>query len=424
MILGRFRQPNKYSLASLVGALEIAPALSDVQDSLQYEMTHDLPSEVLRSTDLADYDNIIVLLPMMSTQLRFWTREIAKLIQLREIIQPKIILVAGGPHPTYCARDVLQLGVDFVVRGEGEEALPLLIREIITESENWDSIPNLAHFGIDTLIQNPVHMLENFDDYPPYSIAHRLFSTIEITRGCPFGCYYCSVSGLFGSKVRHRSIDSIHKWLELAVQAKFDKTWFVCPNAFGYGSHDGRTAEPEIVKKMMESISSIPGLNQIYFGTFPSEVRPEFVTAEMIDACVPYISNKMFTMGAQSASDSLLERIHRQHTFQDVLNAMDLFRSRGFAVDLDFIFGLPGETTEDIEKNIEFFQTVEKTTDIRIHGHTFLPLPGTRFQNEPPGELAEEYKAILGRLSLKKKAYGSFLIQETRAKEISRATKH
>ncbi|OLS12346.1 MAG: radical SAM protein [Promethearchaeota archaeon CR_4] len=422
LIVARFLQPNKYTIAALVGILETHPLLVNSQINLKIVIQRDFPSQILQKINCAEYDHVLVLLPALSTQFSYFKEEILRLIQIKKIV-PKMSIIAGGPHPMFYPEETLDLGVDFVIRGEAEEALPHLVKVIADNTSNWNEIPGLCCNTTSGFIKNPLSQVPELDPYPSFSIQSRIFAPIEITRGCPFGCYFCSVCSLSGGQVRHRSIDSIRKWLGLAAKLQYDRVWFICPNSFGYGSPNGRTGNPLTVQKMLQVIAEIPGIKQIFFGTFPSEVRPEFVTREMLDAVKPYISNKSFTLGAQSASNAMLDRIHRQHTFEDVLNAIDIMREYDFRVDVDFIFGLPGETQEDLQKNLDFFHYVLKTNGIRIHGHTFLPLPGTKFQNAPPGKLSDDYKEILGRLALEKKAFGSFLVQEDRASAIFIARK-
>ncbi|MCS7109405.1 MAG: hypothetical protein NZ903_01255 [Candidatus Micrarchaeota archaeon] len=49
----------------------------------------------------------------------------------------------------------------------------------------------------------------NLDDFPPSSVKYKNFGQIEITRGCPFCCFYCQKPQLFGAKIRYRSEDVI-----------------------------------------------------------------------------------------------------------------------------------------------------------------------------------------------------------------------
>jgi radical SAM superfamily enzyme YgiQ (UPF0313 family) len=154
------------------------------------------------------------------------------------------------------------------------------------------------------------------------------------------------------------------------------------PNSFAYGSPHGSGTNPEAVKYLLKGLRGLSPMVELYFGTFSSEVRPEFVSNEMMEVVRPYINNKYFTIGAQSASDQLLKKINRGHTFEDVKKAIDIITDYDFGVDVDFIFGLPDEKQEDIDITIDYFNEILKSTKkIRIHAHTFMPLPGTPYKD-------------------------------------------
>ena len=51
---------------------------------------------------------------------------------------------------------------------------------------------------------------------------------------------------------------------------------------------------------------------KIFFGTFPSEVRPEFVTDESAELVRKYCANDSLSLGAQSGSDRILKEIQKR----------------------------------------------------------------------------------------------------------------
>jgi radical SAM superfamily enzyme YgiQ (UPF0313 family) len=212
--------------------------------------------------------------------------------------------------------------------------------------------------------------------------------------------------------MRHANPDTVIKWVKKAIEIKYKRVWFLSPNSFAYGSPNGAKINPEAVRYLLKGLRNLSPSVELYYGTFPSEVRPEFVTIEMMEAVRPYINNKFFTIGAQSASNDLLKKIKRGHTFEDVVNAIDIITSFNYGVDIDFIFGLPEETKEDCNLTMDYFKDVLKSTkNIRIHAHTFMPLPGTPYQNSPTGHLTKEIKEIVGRLESSGKAFGHYLKQ-------------
>ena len=77
---------------------------------------------------------------------------------------------------------------------------------------------------------------------------------------------------MFGHGMRHRSIDEITRYSNRYGQARF-----VSPNAFAYGS-DGIHPRFDKIEHLLRKLS-----HKIFFGTFPGEVRPEFICGESLD---------------------------------------------------------------------------------------------------------------------------------------------
>ena len=57
--------------------------------------------------------------------------------------------------------------------------------------------------------------------------------------------------------------------------------------------------------------------------------------------------------GIESCYDKTLIRINRGHTFSDAVNALEASASRGLNTGAHFIFGLPGETREEMLNEAE-----------------------------------------------------------------------
>ena len=409
-LLLRYTKWNKYSFAALIGALEVNTRLKNLKVSFLTNVFQDIQQA------LDEEGFCIVAYSILSTQFLNVKEEVKK---IREKFKDSVFLVAGGPHVTARPKQVLEAGFNVAVIGEGEKSFPELLYKI-SEGENWRNIPGIAFLeSPDKLQLNPPEKIVNLDDFPPFSPKYGLFSPIEISRGCPFGCKMCQTSRIFGFKMRHRSIECIVKWVKIAVKRGYDKMWFISPNSFAYGSSSGRKPEPEKIEKLLKSISEVEGLKGIYFGTFPSEVRPEFVTKEVLDVVSKYVANDRIIVGAQSGSQRILNIINRGHTVEDVFLAVDNLIDYGFVPDIDLIFGFPFENDEDRKLTLDMIKYLI-SKGCRIHAHIFMPLPGTPFENYPPGKIDSKTKKVLGDLARRGLLYGSWAVQEKHAIMLSK----
>jgi B12-binding domain/radical SAM domain protein len=218
--------------------------------------------------------------------------------------------------------------------------------------------------------------------------------------------------------MRHRSIDSIIHYAEMTKQRGLNVLRFISPSAFAYGSADGRTIKLTSLETLLKRISNIYSKDQIYLGSFPSEVRPEHVTSDALELVKRYCANTTLAIGAQSGSDSLLQAIHRGHGVEEILRATELTVAAGLVPNVDFLFGLPGETPEDCEATLALMKRLV-AKGARIHGHAFMPLVGTPLADSPPGVVDQPTRQWLTQLRGRQLERGYWKRQEQLAQEIA-----
>jgi B12-binding domain/radical SAM domain protein len=309
-----------------------------------------------------------------------------------EIREARCITIAGGPYSSACYHKVAQYA-DYVVVGEGEHSLPALLHHIMAPEKN-PLPPGVATSETFNYQDSTVFL----DAYPPF---REVKGYIECSRGCPYHCGYCQTPSLFGGSMRHRSIDSIVECANRVRDARF-----VTPNAFAYGS-DGRSPRFEKIRGLLSKIKS-----NIYFGTFPSEVRPEFICREALEIVGDYCRNTKLHFGAQSGSDRILALLKRGHSVTDVVSAVELCHEYGITPVVDFILGLPFESEEDQLETLDLIRWISKYG--HIHAHQFLPLPGTALSGTLTGPIINEVQQVLGNLALHGKVTGSWCDHEIR----------
>jgi len=312
------------------------------------------------------------------------------------------VYIAGGPHPSALPEEALQ-HFDFVVIGEGEETLPELIRAI-EGGLDPATVKGIAYRSRGRVGFTGGRAPVDLDLYPPFS---RILSPIEISRGCPWGCTYCQTPRLFGFCMRHRSIETIEKYARRHKDIRFTS-----PNSLAYGS-DGRRPRLEKVEALLKALSEQK--KPIYFGTFPSEVRPEFLSRKALEIIIRYCANKSLSLGGQSGSPAVLRRIGRGHGPEAIEAACDLALEFGLTPQVDFIFGLPEESEEDQRLTLDLVRRIVAKNG-KVRAHRFTPLPGTPLWGASPAPLAKEVEACLGRLALEGRLTGSWSAGNARDK--------
>ncbi|MGV9171417.1 MAG: TIGR04013 family B12-binding domain/radical SAM domain-containing protein [Promethearchaeia archaeon] len=409
-----YNRQNRYSLNAIIAASEIDDFLKESRFYI-VKKRKDLLKTLKKC--IGSSQKTVLCISFFTPQL--W--EIKKLIKkIKRKFKKKVIAVAGGPHPTGDPKDCLKMGFDYVVRGEGEGTFPELVKSLITHKDKRKIK------GISFIDENREYLYTgkrsyiDLDNYPPFPLEYTNYGPIEITRGCPYMCYFCQTSFLCGTIPRHRSIEEICKYITILKEENLTDIRFITPNAFAYGSKDGKEINLEKVEELLKQVKEIIGENgRIFFGSFPSEVRPEHVSEKSLSLIKKYGDNDNIIIGAQSGSQRMLNICHRGHTVDDIYNAVTISNKMGLKTNIDFIFGLPKETTEDIQQTIKVMEDLIKRGG-RVHAHTFMPLPQTPFENKTVTKLDKKLKKKLQDMNYRGNLYGDWRKQEKLALKVSK----
>ena len=415
-----YHKQNFYSLNAIAGALET----EDIFESIDFYFVRTLDKLLVTLEEvIKTYDKIVIGISFSTIQL-FETYELVQ--RLKNRFPERFLTVAGGSHPTGDPYGTLKMGFDIVVVSEGEETIIELMQKIIN-NENYSTIKGIAYSNDDNEYTfTGKRDVINLDEYPPFPVKNTRFGAIEITRGCPYVCYFCQTPYILGTSPRHRSIESICKYVQVLATHYGNNTdiRFITPNAFSYGSIDGINLNLKKLEDLLINIKEIIGINaRIFLGTFPSEVRPEHVSNDTLDLVLKYADNDNITIGAQSGSQKILDLCHRGHTIEDIYNAVNLTLKNDLKINVDFIFGLPGESEEDIKLTIGMMKELSNK-GARIHAHSFIPLPQTPFSNAQVTRIKDVYKKEIKSLISKGSAFGDWEKQERLAIKIAEYLKN
>jgi len=331
----------------------------------------------------------------------------AELKQVRQqLAEPRVIHLAGGAHASADPEAALRAGFDYAAIGEGEKTVVEFL-ERLSRQKDPAGARGIACLRNGRMVSGGPAERVDLNDYPPFAARQGRFSPIELTRGCIYACKFCQTSFLFGARFRHRSVENVCHYVGVMKQQGLLDVRLITPSALSYGSTD-ETVRLDKIEELLASVRQTLGdEGRMFFGTFPSEVRPEHLTPEALRLLKRYVANDNLVIGGQSGSDRLLRAAGRAHSVAAIVAAARLAREAGFRPNVDLIFGLPGETPDDTAATLSLAEQLAGL-GARIHGHAFMPLPGTPWRNAPAARLSPATLRQLGRLTATGKLYGQW----------------
>jgi radical SAM superfamily enzyme YgiQ (UPF0313 family) len=244
---------------------------------------------------------------------------------VREAKRQGKTVVAGGPYPTSRPETVLEAGCDFVVCGEGENTIPLLLEAM--RAGKTGVIKNEAKPDM-TTSPIPRFDLLRLDDYDSM--------TIQTSRGCPFDCEFCDVVNLFGRKPRYKTPKQVIAELETLHRLGARGTVFICDDNFIGSKKHARALLQELIpwlKSRGEPFNFLTAAS-VNLGQDP----------EMIDLLTEANVGKVF-IGIESPDEKVLETSRKYHNIKNpLIESLNNIKHQGIAVIGSFIIGLDGET--------------------------------------------------------------------------------
>lgn len=265
-------------------------------------------------------------------------------------VNPEIFVVLGGPHTFIYPKETAMLPqVDFVISGEGEEAMA----ELVDALENRASLDNIRglHFKKDRIVYSapPREVIADLDALPfparqllptkkyRFITAHGVPATTMITsRGCLARCSFCNVPYHF---VRERSpqniIAEMFKCKEMGIgEIKF------YDDSFNYSESRTITLAQEIINSGLKMKYSITAR--------VDKVNPKMLALLRQSGCI------RIGYGIEAGDDKSLKTLRKGATVEMARRAVKMTKDAGIEVLAFFIIGIPGQTKDDVKKTIDF----------------------------------------------------------------------
>ena len=276
---------------------------------------------------------------------------------------PHTPLVIGGPQAS--AVDVATLAafpfIDFVLRGEAEETFPRLV-ECLLRGDSPRGQPGLTFRDGPGVRRNPdAPAIPNLDVLPLPAldrygdVPRRRSLPLEIGRGCPFSCRFCSTSRFFSRHYRLKSTDLVIRQMNFLSRRYGIRVFDLI--------HDMFTVDRRRVAEFCRELRSRRARYR-----WSCSARTDCVDDELLGMMRDAGCEGIF-FGIETGSPRIQRVIGK---------GLDLDRARAVLRESDrlgidttpsLIIGYPEETTDDLRGTLSFFRAAVQLdrTDPQIH---------------------------------------------------------
>jgi len=299
-----------------------------------------------------------------------------KLISEIKKINPNVPIVMGGTHPTFMAREVLENGSDYAVRGEGEKTIIELI-DAIEGKMRFEDVKGLSFYKNGSIVNNEDReLIQNLDEipFPDWSLLENHeqinYMPIQTSRGCPYGCKFCSVIKVFGRKYRFRSVDSIIEEIRYVLKI-FEGT--KAKRIFFYD--DNFSANRKRIKSLLTKILA----QNIKMPTWFSQERLDISEDEELIELMAKTGCKRIMAGIESINPKTLEEYNKKQNVEGIRESIKILHKHGIGVHGMFVLGGENDDIDSIKKTMSFI--IENRIDT-VQIMMLIPFPGTEIYDE------------------------------------------
>ena len=233
-------------------------------------------------------------------------------------------VVVGGPDPT--SQPHLYRSADFLVLGEGEITIPMLLADLAAGRTRGEySSAERADMAMGVI---PRFDLIRFQDYVQVGVQY--------SRGCPFNCEFCNITQLYGRKPRTKTVEQVI----LELQHLYDR---------GYRGHidfvdDNFIGDKTSVRRLLTAIRIWSAAHNYPF-YFSTEASINLAEDDGLLRMMEEVDFRYVFLGIETPENAVLEGINkRQNIDKSVLDAVKKINAYGMVVNAGFILGLDGET--------------------------------------------------------------------------------
>ncbi len=282
---------------------------------------------------------------------QWFVPELAQLVRRIRALSDAPLVAGGVGFSVFAERIVDTTGVDFGVRGDGEQAVVSLYRQL-QEARNFEEVEGLVWRHDGSIRSNAPAWPAEFSLAARREMVNNVAYFVrggqggfEAKRGCNRRCLYCADPLSKGPVPRLRRPAEVADEIE-SLRAQGVDVLHTCDAEFNIPrSHAMAVCEELIRRSLGEKVRWYA-----YLAVRPFDV--ELAAAMRKAGCVG------IDFTGDSASDVMLSAYRQPHRAEDLEKAVRLCRENGMKVMIDLLLGGPGETPQTAAETIDFIKKI------------------------------------------------------------------
>lgn len=276
--------------------------------------------------------------------------ESIRCIKISKSLSPNSLVIVGGQHAGPLGRVIFKDApeLDVLCKYEGEKVVEMLIRVraiyelnnipgIIYKIDNqlYDSIGEVEFVNLDEISPLDYEIYPNYLNFKPF---------IEESRGCPFGCSYCTSKYINTKKYRIKSAVNFLKEIEYAINLWGTKTDYAFLAA-NFGMN---------VRNSLKITEGLKKLNIKWSTEFRADSRlKDDYLYQLYESGLSVLN-----IGMESASPTILKIMNKTKNPNKYIRSMECLIKeasvfKNLALRINFIFYI-GETPQTVRETFGF----------------------------------------------------------------------
>lgn len=303
--------------------------------------------------------------------------------------QSDIKVIFAGPQASVCAEDLMCAFsfIDLIAIGEGESTVESLFYALKNELD-FSAIPGIVYRSGKNVKQNPLpSLIGDLDELPMLdlsfvpSISNFKRIMIEVGRGCPYGCAFCSTNFFWERKYRLKSNKRILKEV-----SEMKNLYNISEFSF---LHDSITADKKKFRDLCEKIIT----EEMYF-SWSCSSRVDLLDRELISLMSKAGCRSIF-IGIESGSPRVQKLIKKNLNLGEVQPVVRSLIENNIEVTASFMYGFPGENEDDVSLTLEMIHLLLTIGVKTVQIHPLSVLRGTELYSKHKHELRIDRKSKL-----------------------------